>query len=362
MACLLPWHSTDRSVDEDGTDHYMKGALFPTGYKRSANKLLPFDCPVGCPGGFPKLNNLRGHMCAAHGRKTWHDNGDGTLKKVGSYKNADVTSPPIVVSRAPLAERTIGPKATSTASQALSKKKTETPVPLPQQSQRTTAPTEIKRYLSGLLSPLQVTPDRPDVQYMLQLKKKRDLPPEWIRRHKGEKLENTIYAASLAYICGEQVLGAAKCMRTQQNRTALLSTICVTPPLLPSSAQEVFSSITTCVGCKYYSALHRQTNKCDWAETRDSRSIVTSESADEVNIVPAHSAATRQKSRPSRSEVSSMSPAVQQPGPEKTDKVREAMSAAGRAAAQLEMEDWEFAPGRKVDSSTNESRLSILCV
>ncbi|KAI9149578.1 hypothetical protein HJFPF1_11633 [Paramyrothecium foliicola] len=339
----------DQFIDADGRSHFQTSAIFPVGYKENDQSPY-FSCPVtGCKAAFDRPISLRGHQCASHRGITFEDNGDGTITKVGTYKNTDGPSPPIVVSISATAVAAAGAVKNRVSGAAAGSKKPETPVPLPLPLQGPRPVSDPMTYLSSVSAPGQHVPQRPDILWMVKLPKQRDLPISWLHQHRGEKLDGTTYAIALAFITGKEVTGQERCTQVASLSTARLSKPCVAPPSLPGMLLEHFSKTPTCVGCKYWSILQRQTNRCDWARGQPSQTSAetTAESTDDgLDMRKSRGRPRRVQAEPILIRDEPAPPAV---------RVNEAMSAAGRAASQLEMEEWEFAPGRRMDSSSNET-------
>jgi hypothetical protein len=377
----------DSWKDSRGAAFRFEGLILPTGYTSTKHTATPWVCPVkGCVAPQSTLEALKGHFKSTHRGQTFRDNRDGTISMVGSYASAKGDSPAIIVSigDAPGATNGAVPTTGTTRTPIGAKptpaiKKVETPVPLPQtMGQRTVS--ETKRYLTEVLPPSEVIPNRSDIAYLLQLQKKRDLPDEWIRHHNIKGMEPiALYAVALAYITGDEVTGEDRCQRAVRTgkTAARLSDICVRPPAIPSSVDKVFTA-KTCVGCKYVSVTQRQTNTCDWSDGQGTgvspmdTGVEGESTEDETRMSRA-----RHRQRPRQSRVSSEStstssemrnpvvgggPDVVGGGPDAVAGTgaglveRAVMSAATRAASQLEMEEWEFAPGRMEDKETSESK------
>lgn len=336
----------------------------------------PFICPVrDCRKIGGSIGFLTGHFSACHNRTTFNDNLDGTLSKVGSYvAGPNMTSPGIVVSRnpppadieppafpevafsvrkaavvprkfinhQPMANRTFLAYSPSPTLPAHSAR------PAPQEPRRS-APIE---YLKNLLNSRQVVPKRADIQDLATRARKRDLPRAWLDHHSGTILDKTHYACALAYIVGqERKPGACTAALTPTSRLSQLTIAC--PPEMPDLARAEFSKCTTCVGCRYWSHLQRQRNKCSWnvQGMRDSVSEGRSESVD------MDWSSANQDSEERESPVPLPVPAPKASRQIDTTSVAQAGSGlrysttfsnaeVGPAAAEPEMEDWEFAPGR----------------
>ncbi|KAH6988015.1 hypothetical protein BKA56DRAFT_578176 [Ilyonectria sp. MPI-CAGE-AT-0026] len=371
-----------------------RGALIPAKYKLHDNPQLPFICPVrDCRRLFPSLKGLGGHFAAGHCTLTFNDNGDGTLSKVGSYVNHGLGGTPgIVISRNPLPPdapppidpglsffsariNTPTPKLTSPENPKPSlRPSTVSAVPLPKipPSPRS----GVKDYLHGFLLPKQKIYKREDVRYMITLPKKRELPQAWIDCHRDTELDSTHYACALAYLTGDEVLGSDKCeshTRYHSRPTSRLSKHCIRVPAnMHMSSKRLFSSFLTCVGCKYWSHLQRQTNQCDWSphpQVPRGASALSSSStetnADKPNMTGVG------KPEPD-SELDSDEDPVQDLRQTRRRHVASASASASATSVTmvesktvetagqlsgpaLEMEEWEVAPGRMTDGSSSQN-------
>ncbi|KAK2616942.1 hypothetical protein QQS21_000031 [Conoideocrella luteorostrata] len=90
-------------VDEHGNQHSTWGAVIPEGYKLHDVPECSFICPFrDCRSTLSSISALGHHFAAGHSYLMVNDNLDGTIHKVGTYKNASGGSPTIVVSQNPL--------------------------------------------------------------------------------------------------------------------------------------------------------------------------------------------------------------------------------------------------------------------
>ncbi|KAM0340844.1 hypothetical protein ACHAPU_010260 [Fusarium lateritium] len=356
-----------------------RGALIPPNYKLHDDPDLQFICPVrDCRRVFNGLKGLGGHFGAGHCSTTFNDNGDGTLSRIGSYqKSGTGGTPGIVVSRNPIppnAPPPVDPGLSMFASsqqnrdkRAAEKRSTRSQEGPSQPAPRQSNP-DVKSYLHQHLSPAQKTHRREDIRFMLTLPRRRELPETWKQVHRGSNLDLNHYACALAYITGREVTGNDQCVANTTRPSARLSQPCIGLPLnMPPSAKRSFSARDTCVGCKYWCHLQRQSNGCDWCpepkNARASASLVISSSeedgqemdiVDEVEEPDTVVKGIRQRFRyfmeeRERREQSSIQDSEVIPDQTTTDVV-----STGQAdGIELEMEDWEVAPGRMKDDSEN---------
>lgn len=369
-----------------------RGALIPAKYKLHDNPELPFICPVrDCRRLFPSLKGLGGHFAAGHCTLTFNDNGDGTLSKVGSYVNHGLGGTPgIVISRNPLppdAPPPIDPGLSFFAARinppipklpSPEKPKpslrpsTVSAVPLPKipPSPRS----GVKDYLHGFLLPKQKIYKREDVRYMITLPKKRELPQAWIDCHRDTELDSTHYACALAYLTGDEVIGSDKCeshTRYHSRPTSRLSKHCIRVPAnMHISSKRLFSPFLTCVGCKYWSHLQRQTNQCDWSPHPQVPRGASALSSSSTETNPGKPNMTGVGKPEPDSELDSDEDPVQDLRQTRRRHVASATASATsvtvvesktvETAGQLsgpalEMEEWEVAPGRMTDGSSSQN-------
>ncbi|KAF4120658.1 putative serine esterase (DUF676) [Geosmithia morbida] len=262
------------------------------------------------------------------------------------------------------------------------------------------------RYLHSFLSSSQSTIFREDVKYMALLPIRRELPEAWLAYHGGRVLEPQLYSCSLAYIVGEEVSSPSeRCHHidvavtgTAKNSLRLSRPCIRPPPEMPPPAKLQFSKVATCVGCRYWAQLLRKSNPCDWAHpapgarypsspsTGTSRAVVSPkvvaaprvedrnpgggtssspsggvalESAraghDAAAVVTAAAAATADASAAvSSSPVPRLRTSVQ-----KSADVSMADAPSSRPENKNDgmtvMEDWEFAPGKVMDSKGRQT-------
>ncbi|OBS20130.1 hypothetical protein FPOA_11852 [Fusarium poae] len=344
-----------------------RGALIPPNYKLyDDDPLLPFVCPVrDCRRLFKGLPSLGGHFSAGHCLTTFNDNGDGTLTKVGSYKkNGPGPTPAIVVSRHPLppnAPPPVNPGLSVAATfqqgrafrEQLTKKTTrgqETPVFPPTPLVRSS---DVKSFLHKHLSPDQTEHHREDIDFMLSLPRMRDLTKDWKQSHGGKTLDMSHYACALAYLTGRVVDGIEKCRANLGRPTSRLSTPCIALPFgMPTAAKQAFSSLETCVGCRYWCILQRRSNACDWCPASQRRqqgsSASSARSSSSEDVTPAMDVDAEEEP-----EV----PIIMAPVTETTTQPATGIPSRPDqvGGVELEMEDWEIAPGRMKDSSSSDN-------
>lgn len=265
--------------------------ITPAGYKYHSDPTHPYICPVrDCRRLFKGLQGLGGHFSAGHCSSKFNDNGDGTLTKVGSYtRNSSGSSPGIVVSRHPLpadAPPMASPslpvmalsqakrQASMNGSTDLLQQQNEIPGDTPSREVDTgTAPplNPLRRYLHAYLDPAQTQYARPDILVMIDLPLLRYLPEAWIKYHQNSTIDIVVYACALAYLTGEEVSGRDACSSISTKPTSRLSVPCISlPEKLTAAGRQVFSTATTCVGCRYYYHIQRGSNKCVWNSDRQS--------------------------------------------------------------------------------------------
>ncbi|KAM0293230.1 hypothetical protein ACHAO9_001951 [Fusarium lateritium] len=380
----IPMADADRLYIPEGGTTSARGAVIPPNYKLHDDPELQFICPVrDCRRLFNGLKGLGGHFGAGHCSTTFNDNGDGTLTKVGSYqKNGPGGTPGIVVSRNPLppdAPPPVDPGLSTFASAhqsrmsrvaELEKKSTrlQGSMSQPPAPPVLSDPSNVKFYLHLHLSPAQRAHRREDINFMLALPRKRDLPESWKQIHRGSNLDLNHYACALAYLTGRVVTGSEQCIANATRPSARLSQPCIAlPPGMPLSAKQLFSTMESCVGCRYWCHLQRRSNGCDWCpepksgrgtsggSVRSSSSGEVSQQMDvdieEVVEEPIETVETVQEPKRTRRR-SSIHNATVTMRDQSTVGIVGGSSQVG--GAELEMEDWEVAPGRmKDDSSEN---------
>ncbi|GKU02079.1 unnamed protein product [Fusarium langsethiae] len=367
-----------------------RGAIIPPKYELHNDPQLQYICPVrDCRRLFKGLQGLGGHFGAGHCSTTFNDNGDGTLSKVGNYqKNGPGGTPGIVVSRNPLppgAPPPVDPglslfassqqNRVSRAEQSIIRKTTraqETPVFPPVPLVRSnTSDSDVKSFLHKYLSPDQTEYHREDVDFILSLPRMRDLTEEWKQGHSGKTLDMNHYACALAYLTGRVVTGTEQCTANTARPTARLSTLCIALPAgMPTSAKQAFSSLETCVGCRYWCILQRRSNSCDWCpspQPRQRTSGGSARSSSSEDVTPAMDVDKEEELE--QPIVGTVTETIHDT---KRSKRRlsvhtpmETMGEQSRAGipsrpdqmggVELEMEDWEVAPGRMKDHSSSDN-------
>ncbi|KAF5719233.1 hypothetical protein FGLOB1_1254 [Fusarium globosum] len=317
-----------------------RGALIPANYKLHDDPVLPYICPVrDCRRVFGKLIGLGGHFGAGHCSTTFNDNGDGTLTKVGNYqKDGPGGTPGIVVSRNPLppdAPPPVDPGLSVFASfqqnrvsrAAEQERKTTRSQDSPYRP--AVQESEVKQYLHQHLSPAQKSHQREDINFMLTLPR------------------------ILAYLVGTCVVGSEQCTANTTRPSARLSQPCVRLPIgMSATAKQAFSALESCVGCKYWCHLQRRSNGCDWCPEPKlgRRSVSSRSSSSELNppmdLDDSEGVDTMTEVQPKRKKRRSSGNDVA---------IRDQTVATGRPemGVELEMEDWEVAPGRIKDESSD---------
>jgi hypothetical protein len=339
-------------------------------------------CPVrNCRRIGPSVAFLVGHFSAVHNKTTFNDNLDGSISKVGTYnKGPGLPSPGIIVSRGPPPPGTAPcafPETSSSAKRnATSQKKSEqmpyevrrqslpisqSPVPLPAPARENTNLTEPVKYLLSFLAPTHEAWDRLDIQYLKGYSRKRDLPRAWIKFHSKGLICPNIYAYSLAYIVGEEVTDEAEKCTAPVMSTARLSDRCIRLPAdLPDYVCAEFSKTKSCVGCRYYCFVQRRRNACSWSSgawsrnaQRESASEAGTDSVDLDRASVSKDSTDGDSPAPQAAEVG-----LRRSRSFRTGASRQASSglrysinfpetsASELNTTHLEMEDWEFAPGR----------------
>ncbi|KAF9771547.1 hypothetical protein IL306_010810 [Fusarium sp. DS 682] len=358
-----------------------RGALIPANYQLHDDPELPFVCPVrDCRRVFGKLIGLGGHFGAGHCSSTFNDNGDGTLSKVGSYqKDGPGGTPGIIVSRNPLppdAPPPVDPGLSvfasfqqSRMSRAAEQEKKITRSQDPTYQPRTSIQgSDVKSYLHQHLSPAQMSHHREDIDFMLTLPRRRDLPESWKHTHRGSNLDINHYACAVAYLTGKVVTGSEQCTVHTTRPSARLSQPCIAlPPGMPESAKRAFSALETCVGCRYWCHLQRRSNSCDWCpEPKLGRGSDSSRSSSsDINLqiemdlrrfdavvdtgIMTDGKPKRKKRRSSGNDSLTM----------RDQTAVSIISTPGQmGGVELEMEDWEVAPGRMKDESSDNIAFS----
>ncbi|KAF4975693.1 hypothetical protein FZEAL_7548 [Fusarium zealandicum] len=380
----------------DGGTVSGRGVLIPANYKLHDNPDLPYICPVrDCRRLFAGLKGLGGHFSAGHCSTTFNDNEDGTLSRVGNYvKHGPGGSPGIVVSKSPLPADAPPLADPGLSVFAMTHKRPTNIVMMDNAERRESARlhavsgkdtpffeprVDMKEYLHSFLSPMQKTHQREDVTIMLGLSRKRELPEAWIQCHRGGNLDVNHYACALAFLSGREVTGKEQCMansRYNSRPSARLSHPCISLiPGMPAVAKQAFSSVETCVGCRYWSHLQRRANGCDWSpdpkggrgvsngsvrsgsgsEDRPEAMEVDDKAQPENQPVVETVTETLPEPRRTRRPVPAQDILPEQ------DIVKEqpVVDVVGRleqmGGVELEMEEWEVAPGRMRDESSSEN-------
>ncbi|KAL5613191.1 hypothetical protein FOVSG1_002254 [Fusarium oxysporum f. sp. vasinfectum] len=356
----------------EGGSTSARGALIPANYKLHDDPELPYVCPVrDCRRVFGKLNGLGGHFGAGHCSTTFNDNGDGTLSKVGSYqKDGPGGTPGIVVSRNPLppdAPPPVDPglsvfasfqqnRVSRAAEQERKTTRSQDRTCLPQAMQES----EVKQYLHQHLSPAQKSHQREDINFMLTLPRRRELPESWKHTHRGSNLDVTHYSCAVAYLTGTVVVGSEQCTVNTTRPSARLSQPCIRLPIgMSASAKQSFSALESCVGCRYWCHLQRRSNGCDWCpEPKLGRGASGSSRSSSGELNPPmdlddfEGVDTMTEVQPKRRKRRSSGNDVAMRD--------QTLTIMGRPeiGVELEMEDWEVAPGRIKDESSSDRKIS----
>ncbi|PHH76054.1 hypothetical protein CDD80_1863 [Ophiocordyceps camponoti-rufipedis] len=355
----------------DGTYESNRSIIFPTNYQLRS-EAPRYICSVrDCQTLLKSVTSLAGHFSAKHCSTTFNDNRDGTISKVGSYKNSKL-SPAVVVSRNPLpkdAEPPVSPRTPqqwnlynvnlSNAKRKLEKEQ-QLPVaravkPTPSHAMVTSDimppvttnenPMQTISYIQSILAPGHVVPTRPDVRAMLELPQKRSLPAAFIKFHQDATISGVIYACAVAYIIGDEVKGSKAC-RLPPSR---LSDKCIAlPSVLSDDAKRIFSkTLTTCVSCHYRSHVTRQRNTCDWVtdvSVEDAEPDQNGDSETSQNRAVAVAQVTRTKRE---------APVADEERARKT--VKKASRPSAERDSMVDLESWEMAPGRLTDEHSGEN-------
>ena len=216
----------------------------------------------------------------------FNDNGDGTVSKVAMYERGQLKhAPGVVISQNPLpadapppVEPTLSIRNQLRNTTRVSLPKSDpswSPASTPQVSTplASTPPlteSDAVTYLHAFLSQKQTTPRRADIDYMVKLPRRRDLPDRWLKHHQGEILDANHYTCAIAYMVGDEVHGANRCTMVEttsdlQKPFCRLSERCIRLPAeMPFTTREYFSRLVTCVGCRYWSHFRKGANPCTW--------------------------------------------------------------------------------------------------
>jgi hypothetical protein len=238
--------------------------------------------------------------------------------------------------------------------------KTQTPVPLPAYTKNTSQASEdAVAYLHSILMPAQKAWERVDCAELSRYPRLRKLPDPWVWYHRGSSIDPMHYACALAYIVGVEVTNPAeKCTASVQS-TSRLSERCIRLPSgLSQAAQKVFSKVKTCVGCRYYGYIQRRVNQCSFATGSEVQISETGLLADDESMVSADDGSSQAESANETSAPNSVPAATRtlrrrgqadrKPSETLKKDVTTVSDVLNSGEASLEMEDWEFAPGRQI--------------
>jgi len=333
------------------------------------------------------LKALGGHFRAAHAGSAFNDNGDGTLSKVAAYERSHLKhAPGVLISQNPLPPDAPPPvePTLSSANQLRDRARVSLPksdpswspfstplVSTPLASTPSLTDVDTVTYLHAFLSDKQTTPRRPDIDYMVQLPRRRDLPERWLQYHQGEILDANHYTSAIAYMVGDEVHGDNRCTVFENNPgpSCRLSEPCIRLPAeMPHSAKEYFSKLRTCVGCRYLSHLKKAVNLCTW-NTKPRIAVPRPRPEKKLPLATGASKADEEEEYIS---VPSTESQVGDAGTE-TERVRglrkrkSNLSVAPYSSAapskqpddggdtKMEMEVWEFTRGKALDKSESEA-------
>lgn len=316
--------------------------------------------------------SLVGHIRATHHGCTFNDNMDGTFTQVGTYElsESNQSRPPVVVSQNPISLDASPPRSpwaphkpgatfhaptapmptNGTDKDAHSGRafrdaasKIMTPAPK--------TPADPVEYLHRIISPRQVKPENEVVRALAKIERKRDLPDAWITHHKSTLLDWKHYVCALAFLTGDEVTGLDACKRLR-GTACRLSDTCVALPDLPPSTKALFSKTATCIGCRYWCHVQRQSNPCDWAAQPWQSGIpldTKSQSAGLLNRTMDLSTASLAQSK-AETDAKCVS----------SDADSSVLREGGRMDDEDEMETWEVAPGRVVNEQTGNSKSALI--
>jgi mannose-6-phosphate isomerase-like protein (cupin superfamily) len=232
----------------------------------------------------------------------------------------------------------------------------------------------VKSYLHQHLSPAQKAHRREDINFMLALPRKRDLPESWKQIHRGSNLDLNHYACALAYLTGRVVTDSEQCIVNTTRPSARLSQPCIAlPSSMPLSAKKSFSNLESCVGCRYWCHLQRRSNGCDWCPDPKSGRGTSGSSARSSSSGEVNQGMDVDIEEVVEEPIETVEEAVQEPKRAKrrssihntqvTMRDQFSIGIEGRPSqvggVELEMEDWEVAPGRMKDDSS-ESKFQRL--
>lgn len=336
----------------------MRGTLIPTNYKLSLPPYI-YKCPdKDCIRSYGHTAALGGHFSAAHKGSAYNDNCDGTLTKVGVYRKRDGhIGRAIIVSRI---DTRPDPDATSDDTEA----SWPSEVHIPPATR-----TETYEYVISFLPP-HIEYDAylaiPTIKALCDLPKQRELTNPWISFHFQKHISERMFAFAVAYIVGDAVSGPSACNVDGSSPAKRLGKECIVPPKVNLGEPPLLVASDSCIGCQYVAELFGHESKCDFKNGR----------------IPAQTPAPRPQSKPRSRDAwaadSSYRVGSEEDGQRRT--TRRSIAAtnkvtllaeeqatspsvaspdAGAAQVspdQLEMEPWEVAPGRIVDSTQGESK------
>lgn len=373
------------------------GGLIPDGYTLYDAPEAQWICPVrDCRKRLPKLLSLGSHFGVAHKKTAFNDNGDATFSPVAEYQHISwgKTTPAVVVSKNPISLDAPPPadpsfpiayiyRVEGSTKPQPTQPKIQKPLPVGDEevsvSSRSRGHSGPRDYMHRFLSTEQKTPKRDDIEHMLTLRRQRDLPGRWLKYHHGTTLDKTAYSCALAFMVGDEVT-TNPC--SQGFKTSRLSSPCIVLPAeMPSHLAELFGRPGICVGCRYWAHLQRREPRCDFIEdpgstersaSRKKRSEATRESSRTSSVPTSRSedAPVAETTQAAVSRPSDQPTSVPEPREVKAERYAEQESssrAQGFVApvsviahgdlddSMPRMEDWEFAPGRKVNDTTRET-------
>ena len=317
-------------------------------------------------------------MC--HNSLALNDNLDGTLSLVRRYKSTGKSSPAVIVSRNPLPADAPPMRPALPALVNNDKLASQSPTPRMTQSEDDVPKnTSLISYLHTYLDQRQRTPFyREDVAWMVSQPQRRKLPEKWLDQHHGGIVDKTHYAIAIAFLVGEEVTGVEACAKALAS-PGRLGGICIQlPSSMPTSARMAFSKVRTCVSCKYVAWNGRQSNNCEWVrrlrpygpahlpepqttmeaspDLSQDQLFQSVERQEVLGDTEARASAEDSQMIRRRGPGRAAKPAhIHVPVYDKNDFSADGMvvpeAAAmglrtGPGATGLEMEDWEFAPGR----------------
>lgn len=408
------------TAESNGEMVSTRGALIPAGYELYDDPRTPYICPVrDCRRTMPSFVSLGGHFGAGHKYGTFNDNGDGTLTQVGTYRNPTGSTPCIVVSRAPLSDdfpppaEPRPPGSQLTASSA-NKRRLDSDssfdminIPKPKRKSRwvigassPTQPdapvgtnlTEAVAYLTWIVHPDYRRPVRADIERMIKMPRKRDLPMAFKSHHRGTFIDVQTYACAVAYLVGTEITGSSAC-RQARGMFARLSERCIVPPNM--SVLEV-SKTHMCVGCAYLAHATDRPQQCSLVAESQTNGTATVDGASGLGRVtppvPLPKPAPRREApdtlphlddvplasrRPVRQSVlnrlymdkdnvGSQAQTVTTPPSTQPERVPEAtvqnVQPGQFGTPDFEIEDWEIAPGRVTSEDSSRSKYLLYTI